>query len=126
MVNHITYLDIILLVPKSPNIQNTELSFWSDFCCAVLVIPNDQVFIIESGRLCYLPGGKGEVEVAEGEVLCLPTLWAVPWRVKKVDHGEFFSKSAGVSHKTSQHGDSTCFFASSDGLALNGAIMEGV
>lgn len=40
-----------------------------------------EVFIIESGRLCYAPNGKGEIEVAEGEVLCLPTLWA-EWKYK--------------------------------------------
>jgi len=39
-----------------------------------------KVFIIETGRLCYAPNGKGEVEVDEGEVLCLPTLWAATWR----------------------------------------------
>ena len=39
-----------------------------------------KVFVIETGRLCYAPSGKGEVEVDEGEVLCLPTLWAATWR----------------------------------------------
>jgi len=40
---------------------------------------NFQVYIVETGRLCYVPGGKGEMIISEGEVLCLPSLWAVAW-----------------------------------------------
>eukprot|EP00434_Breviolum_minutum_P016996 symbB.v1.2.014995.t1/scaffold1092.1/size138572/6 len=40
-----------------------------------------EVYIVETGRLCYVPGGKGEMIISEGEVLCLPSLWA-EWKYK--------------------------------------------